>query len=328
MGGGVIGSTLGFGPSSPGPSPGPPAFGFRPTPMRTCVRGAGCSIYGVRREEGDRGIAFVCRSVAAPRHVCERWQLADAQAVRHRGLGDAGRPLRSARSEPRSAQTQSAIAPALGGDSRRGLLVQPRAAEAAALQGRPEVATVRALRTGRPVAWSSDVVDPRPHQRRPGRQPPREPQDLVPELRGDARHPLRAQREPSEAVCALRRHLHSELRPAAILLEPLWQPIGGEPRRPAGAQTGRAAAIRGVVVGDRGDRLRRGWLQVRGVRQRDPEVGAAVRAGSRVSRGGSVGRLRRPRPSRGGRGRGGRLRASGRSAGGWSRPRGPRGRPA
>ena len=90
-------------------------------------------------------------------------------------------------------------------DPRARIHLQPAGPQAPPLRRGPQAARLRALRPGRAVARPADVADPRPHQRRGDRQPPREPADRVPELRRDAGHALRQGPAPPAHRASVRR---------------------------------------------------------------------------------------------------------------------------
>src|SRR5262249_19200508 len=99
----------------------------------------------------------------------------------------------------------------------------------AAVRGWAETAALRALRPGRELAWSDDGAHPRPHQRRAGRQPPRQPSDRVPELLRHVRHPLRQEERRGAGRDGLRQVWRAVRRQAAwasLLLAILRDALG------------------------------------------------------------------------------------------------------
>ena len=77
-----------------------------------------------------------------------------------------------------------------------------REPEATALPRRPEAPDLRALRSGRHLAWAAHGADPRPHQRRRHRQPDRESPHRLPELCRNPRYPLRPQHAASAKIAS------------------------------------------------------------------------------------------------------------------------------
>ena len=144
-----------------------------------------------------------------------------------------------------------------------------------------EGAELRALRPGRALARPADGADPRPHQRRRTRRPPREPANRVRELRRHAGHALRTQRRmPGPAHCAdcgreFRRGT-SNSGTAPALRQHHERPQMRVPRPETRKVPGRPTSSSRRIFAHE---LARGRAQVRRQRQRRSQVDALVRAG-------------------------------------------------
>ena len=223
----------------------PPQLRIRPTRSANI-----CSCHGTRKRRLGRR-----RSVAEPRRDAARARTSARPAATRRA---AQAMARSTGRSPPSTSTRAAMraVPARGRKPLEEILV-----EGSSYSSRPTsrtASTARASRhrscelCGQGELWRGqpDEPDPRPHQRRARRPPPREPADRLPELRGDARHALRTQEPPRAArerdVPALRRELPPDATRAALLLTRMRttcaasQPRRAEPR----AAPRRAPAVR------------------------------------------------------------------------------------
>ena len=191
FGGGVIGQHIRFWSWKPGFKSLPPSL--RPTRTRTYVR---ATVHGSRRPRGDRRVdQLVARRCGDS--GCAR-RAATTPLLKTLG-GSVG--ISTEHFDPPFAQRgqllQRDLTP-LDGRPDRALVVQPRALKrrlfAEGLKPRRcELCGAGEVWRGRP-----HEPDPRPHQRRPRRQPAGEPADRLPELRGDPRHALR------RATCRVR----------------------------------------------------------------------------------------------------------------------------
>ena len=155
--------------------------------------------------------ANMCSCHATQKRNCESRAACSSltEVLRHFGLRPAGGNHRLLRDGSTSGASRQSISPgtptrdaASRCRSRRCWSNARRTAaatEAASLRRGLKERDVRALRSGRGVARTPDVADPRPRQRRGGRQPSRESANRLPELRRHARHALRAA-EPAARV--------------------------------------------------------------------------------------------------------------------------------
>ncbi|CAA9529195.1 MAG: hypothetical protein AVDCRST_MAG30-3634, partial [uncultured Solirubrobacteraceae bacterium] len=200
----------------------------------------------------------------------------DCRQVR-RYLGDLDRALRSGGGRPGGREPREGARR----DPRRALHVpQPEGAQEPAVLEWTQGTHVRAVRAGRAVARAPHVAHPRPRQRRPRRQPAREPPDRLRQLQRDARHALRQAAQtalPGAVLRALRRPVHPEDRGAAVLLADVRRALG--PARDAAARSpqGGPAAVPRASPGDRGGGIRGGGSTTRRLGERHPEVDPRLR---------------------------------------------------
>ena len=259
--------------------------------MRTCVRAA---VPGSSELRGasPRSRRRVVRRGAAQASACGRGrQLAHAPALRGSrcGTSRSTTSIRAPASAPRSARAHPR--PPLDDAARP----RTRPAHAATSSGgsttRDQAA--RCELCGQGEEWRGRrmalILDHINGDR--GRQPAREPADRLPELRRDARHPLRAQRQArgpalrgaAARAFARRAAISATAREAAGMRSP--RRAGGRSRARGGCER---PPYEQSARGGRGAGLVRRRTEVRRQRQRGAQVDAGVRARAR----GAGGRLR------------------------------------
>ena len=225
--------------------------------MRTYVRVRQATLRRRRRSIGRGRVDQLGRVAAPARAPSSRRQLPLAPGIRaarrhlHRALrSDGGAHRRSPRGQP---------AARFDGNPRARIELQPRPPQAPPVRRGPQAARLRTVRPGRAVARPAHVADPRPHQRRGDRQPPREPADRVPELCCDAGHALWQGPAPpahGASVPRVRRAVRGGEPRAALLLARVLCP-GPSRRSPAPPPRGRPPAAGAAARRDRGVELER-----------------------------------------------------------------------
>jgi hypothetical protein len=190
------------------------------------------------RSGGGRVVGVGCAALLRPAPGGRQSPAATPLA---RGVGDPNRPFHPAR-------TSGARAHTAGRGDGRTVDIPPRSPQGAALRGGPQRTALRAVRSGRGMAWPPHGVDPGPRQRRRGRPSSREPADRLPELRRHVGHPLRAQCTP--ALRSLRHGVQGRREHSAALLTGVWSAVRSGAGRAGGESAGRAAAVR--AAGGRG----------------------------------------------------------------------------
>lgn len=194
-------------------------------------------------------------------------------AARWRVNTDHFDPYASQRGHPHPARIRS--------NPGEGIQLSPGPPQTSSVRRGDQETNLRALRSGRDLARRGDFHDPRPRQRGSRRQPPRESQNRLSELRCDAVNPLRPE-EPQSAtrtfLPSLWEGLQAERPSPSLLLPCMRNPLGPERQAQARRAKGNTASSRSAPSGNRKTWLLGRGQEVRSVRQRDSEVDTRLRA--------------------------------------------------
>ena len=247
---------------------------------RTYVRnGSTSQVYQAGAGGGYCRVALMGRNSPAPWVQAGRGKPEDGSEVCG-PLASQHRPLRSIclPAEPSPPCSNTARS-----DPGEGIQLSPGPSQTSSVRRGGQETNLRALRSGRDLARRGDFHDPRPRQRGSRRQPPRESQNRLSELRCDAVNPLRPE-EPQSAtrtfLPSLWEGLQAERPSPSLLLPCMRNPL--EPQRQAQTRRakGNTTSSRSAPSGNRKTWLLGRGQEVRSVRQRDSEVDTRLRAGT------------------------------------------------